>query len=230
MQNLHKILQGWYKGVQKVRKDMEIVRRLGDVSDTERLLNDIEKTIVPLGVKAKRDPNLRLTVSQAQGLNRLLGIDRGRDNLSRTFREHIKAHCRGCNLGDMKHFEFVSVDPTNGYHVEGWWEQRDVDTHSGGDIDMKVERLTEVLENYHQIMGGLHRNSDLMTTFTIERHRGDTVIKAKTILPRYVAGYDDWMYDEYGHTSKIHLKANGVELPPKMLNKIIEYFKTKSTR
>lgn len=230
MKDLHRILQGWYKGVQHLRKDMEIVRKLGDVSGTERLLNDIEKVIVPLGVKAKRDPNLRLTVRQAEGLNRLLGIDRVRDGISKTFREHIKAHCRGCNLGDMKRFEFVSVDPTNGYRVEGWWQYRDVDTHSGKDIDMRVERLTEVLENYHQIMGGLHRNSDLMTTFTIENYRGDMVIKAETILPRHVAGYDDWMYDEYGHTSMMHLKANGVVLPSNMLNKVIEYFKTKNTK
>lgn len=230
MKDLHRILQGWYKGVQKLRRDMEIVRKLGDVSNTERLLNDIEKVIVPLGVKAKRDPNFRLTVRQAEGLNRLLGIDRRRDNLSRTFREHINAHCRGCDLGDMKRFEFVSVDPTNGYRVEGWWSKRDVDTFGGDDIDMKVERLSEVLENYHQIMGGIHRNSDLMTTFTVENYRGATVIKAQTTLPRSVAGYDAWMYDEYGHTSMMNLKVNGVELNPKMLNKVIEYFKTKSTK
>lgn len=230
MKNLHRILQGWYKGVQKARKDMEIVRKLGDVSNTERLLNDIEKAIVPLGVKAKRDPNFRLTHRQAEGLNTLLGVDTVRDNLSRTFRKHIKEHCRGCDLGDMKYFEFVSVAPTNGYHVEGWWQYRDVDTHEGHDVDMKVERLTEVLENYHRVMGGIHRNADLKTTYTVENYRGATIIKAETFLPRSASGYETWMYDEYGHTSMMHLKANGVELPLKMLNKVIDYFKTKSTK
>ena len=221
MENLHKILQGWYKGVQDWRGKILLAEAKGFPIDKglKKRLDKIEKVIIPLGVRAKRDPSLRLSPSEALDLNKLLG--RSGDVLSGVFRSHIKEHCRNCRI-DMRKFEFVVAPPPAGtpmYHVTGSVMYQDINSREGEDIDETVETLTEILHDYKNAMSPA--SSKKVSTYKFERG----IIYMEAELPSDADVAHQWIIDESGEYSELKLFINGQPLSRGLAMKAIEYFK-----
>ena len=223
MKSLHKILQGWYKGCQEWRSKMAFIESKGFATNDrlKKKLDKLEKKIMKFGLKAKNDPNFRLTKREAEDLNYDLG--RSGEALSDVFRKNIKDHCRGkCDLGDIKKFEFVAAPPPAGtpiFHVTGYWMHQDINTREGDEIDEKVERLKEVLEPYENVMASGSPNK--VTTYTFERG----IIKMHAELPPDADVEEQWMIDESGESAELKLLINGKELTRPMAQKAIAFFK-----
>ena len=182
---------------------------------------DALSLIMKFGLKAKRDPNFRLTKREAEFLNYDLG--RSGDTMSDVFRKNIKDHCRGkCDLGDMKKFKFVAEPPPAGtpiFHVTGYWMTMDINTTEGDEIDEKVEKLTEILVQYENTMAAGDPNK--VATYTYE----GGIIKMEAELPPDADVQYQWMIEESHESAKLKLLINGKELTRPMAQKAIAYFK-----
>lgn len=223
MKNLHKIMQGWYKGCQDWRDKLSILEAKGFATNNrlKKKLDKLEKKIISYGTKAKRDPSFRLTKREAEDLNYDLG--RSGDVMSDAFRKSIEDHCRGkCDLGNIKKFEFVAEPPPAGtpiFHITGWVMTTDINTTEGDDIDEKVEKLTEVLEMHKNAMSSAY--PEKVATYSFERG----IIKMKAQLPPDADVEEQWMIDESGETSELKLLINGKEITRPLAQKAIAFFK-----
>ena len=223
MKNLHKILQGWYKGCQEWKSKIAFIESKGFASNDrlKKKLDKLEKKIMKFALKASRDPNFRLTKREAEDLNYDLG--RSGKPMSDVFRKSIKEHCRGkCDLGDIKKFEFVAEPPPAGtpiFHVTGYWMHQDINTREGGEIDEKIEKLSEILEPYKNTLSSADSNK--VATYTFERG----IIKMRAQLPPDADVEEQWMIGESGESAELKLLINGKELTRPLAQKAIEFFK-----